>query len=380
MQRGSACVVVVLVMSTASYLLIDKFSEVIPVYTKMVNFAPRPVSNLLQPVSRLILGAFYSDSEMKDAGFNTSVVSAKWCLPQPRYLPLPPDNQRNCSLPYVTMNTGGQLGNKLCQYLSLVLIRRVFGVRVAILEAMNGSISGLFHKLSLPVEDHKCFPGYSAKLPFSNLYRKLFINNTGNGIVLSNSRLRHYPLSVSSYVEDCPCPSHLLVPLRDLFRHELPFRQDIIDKAKERLDNAVKSLHNNTSQNITVVTVHVRRTDHLSFIKGAYNLDPLDKTYFQRAFNFYRNRTAVPVFVVTSDDPKWCQSNIMDKDVVYAGSRDPVSDLVLLSLGDHHVITYGTFGFVSAFLGRGIIVYPDPTGWPVFPCFNSTIIQPINRD
>nr|XP_045603422.1 galactoside 2-alpha-L-fucosyltransferase SEC1-like [Procambarus clarkii] len=278
------------------------------------------------------------------------------------------------------MNAGGQLGNKLCQYLSLVLIRRVFGVRVAILEAMNGAIGGLFGKLSLPVEDHKCFPGYTAQLPFSNLYKQLFINNTDNDIVLSNSQLRHYPLSESSYVKDYPCPSHLLVPLRDQFRHELPFRQDIIDKAKERLDNAVKSLHNNTSQNITVITVHVRRTDHFPFMKKVYKLDPLDKTYFQRAFQFFRNRTAVPVFVMTSDDPKWCQRNIIDKDVVYGGKSRENIDLVMLSLGDHHVITYGTYSFVSAFLGRGIIVYPDPTGWPVFPCFNSTVIQPVYSD
>ncbi|KAK8722635.1 hypothetical protein OTU49_012143 [Cherax quadricarinatus] len=284
-------------------------------------------------------------------------------------------NQEDCSLPYVTMNAGGRLGNKLCQYMSLVLLRKTFGVRAAMLEKMNSSLSPHFPQLSLPVEDGKCFPGYTTQDIYHNLYMKL-VNSSR---LWPYNQLYHYPLNASVYVLNNPCPIHLLEPLREHLRRELAFREDIIKKAKQNLDKAVKSLRLNTTENITVITVHVRRTDHIDFMINKFKIQPLTKIYFQRAFNIIRKTVAHPVFVVSSDDRGWCLSNIMDKDVVFAGGADPVTDMALMTLGDHHVITYGTYGFVGAFLGRGTIFFPKNKDFLEFPCFNSTIVHLVDR-
>nr|XP_045602559.1 galactoside alpha-(1,2)-fucosyltransferase 1-like [Procambarus clarkii] len=311
---------------------------------------------------------------------STSESAASQCLPRPQYLPLPPDNLHNCSLPYVSMNNGGRLGNKICQYMSLALLRSVFGMRVAILENMNKNLREIFPKLSLPVEDPKCFHGTTSKDNFSTLYKKLSVQNSANGRALVDSKLPPYPLSESVYIDDNPCPWYILLPLRDQLRRELVFHDTILNKAKQQLNHAVKSLLNNATKNITIITVHVRRTDYLNYIKVNYKLTPLKKNYFQRAFKFFRHRVASPVFAVSSDDPEWCKDNIMDKDVVFVGTKDSVMDMALMSLGDHHVITYGTYGFVGACLGRGLIVYPDNKDRPTFPCLNSTILQSISRN
>ncbi|MPC48809.1 hypothetical protein E2C01_042592 [Portunus trituberculatus] len=37
----------------------------------------------------------------------------------------------DCDKPYVTLRKGGRLGNKMCQYTSLYLLRHLFGIRVS---------------------------------------------------------------------------------------------------------------------------------------------------------------------------------------------------------------------------------------------------------
>ncbi|XP_045595286.2 galactoside 2-alpha-L-fucosyltransferase SEC1-like [Procambarus clarkii] len=277
------------------------------------------------------------------------------------------------------MNAEGRLGNNICQYMSLAVIRKVFGVRAAITEHMNSQLGSIFPKLSLPVENHKCFPGHAAQDTFIQLYKKLAAKTPSRSRAMFDLQLQHYPLMESVYVSDYPCPAHLLLSLRDQFRHEFAFSEKVLKTARIALDDAVKRVYTDSSAVITIITVHIRRTDYLKHVKNFYKEYPVDMIYFHEAFNFFRNRTDFPVFVVTSDDPQWCKTNLIDHDVVYAGT-DPVVDLALQSLGDHHIITDGTFGFIGAFLGRGIIVYPYPNGWPLYPCFNSSILQPITRN
>ncbi|XP_042237443.1 galactoside alpha-(1,2)-fucosyltransferase 1-like [Homarus americanus] len=278
------------------------------------------------------------------------------------------------------MNFGGRTGNKICQYMSLSLLRKVFGVRVSMLSSMQKPLEHLFIKLDLPGENPKCFPRYTKQLNFSVLYRKLVAES--HELVLPDAQPTHYPLNESVYVSDYPCPPDILFPLRDQFRQELVFKKELTDKARQKIAEGIKALGIYTNKNITKVTVHVRRTDYIEHIKSRYQLTPLDKLYFQRAFDFFRKKVPYPVFLVTSDDPKWCKENLIDKDVAFVGSSMEV-DLTLLSLGDHHIITYGTFSFVSSFLGRGIIVYPyNENKWPFFSCTDSKIfqLQPIPRD
>ncbi|XP_069960841.1 galactoside 2-alpha-L-fucosyltransferase Sec1-like isoform X2 [Cherax quadricarinatus] len=377
MQQRTVCV---LMLIAAIFFLAVNYLPHKTFEPTFLRHIAEPVSDRPQPRTCQEMLPFYSESEVKGAGLNKSLVAESWCLPQPRYLPLPPDNMHNCSLPYVSMNTKGRLGNKMCQYMSLALLRKVFGIRVAMVGGMKIQIGPFFPKLSIPVEDHKCFPGHDTTDDFNNLYLKLIEWSAGRGTTLSDSQLHPYPLTKSTYVRDYPCPRNLLLPLRDHFREELSFQPETIKKARYFLDNALKSVQDNSTEEMTIITVHVRRTDYLTFITYRYNILPLSMIYFVRAFNYYRERFARPVFVMTSDDPKWCKKHLVEKDVVFAGSGNAVVDMAILSLGDHHVITYGTYGFVSAFLGRGTIVYPDQNGKPISYCFNSTFFQPIYRD
>lgn len=75
-------------------------------------------------------------------------------------------------------------------------------------------------------------------------------------------------------------------------------------------------------------------------------------------------RTNIPgplIFLIVSDDEKWCRTNLLDekvKDVVFV-SKSPMHDLALLANSDHNIFDYGTFGMWGAFMAGGHTIALD---------------------
>jgi len=76
----------------------------------------------------------------------------------------------------------------------------------------------------------------------------------------------------------------------------------------------------------------------------------------------------------------WCRENINLPNVHFVGSSSPVLDLAVLSLCDHSVIDYGTYGLWGALLAGGDTILPrvavtkhrhyaDALGWTVLEGF-----------
>ncbi|MPC41426.1 hypothetical protein E2C01_035016 [Portunus trituberculatus] len=58
-------------------------------------------------------------------------VIKEGCIPYLKDLFVVPVPQHECDQPHVVMHDGGRLGNNLCQYASLYLLRHLYGVRVS---------------------------------------------------------------------------------------------------------------------------------------------------------------------------------------------------------------------------------------------------------
>ena len=59
----------------------------------------------------------------------------------------------DCGKPYVTMNPNGRLGNMICQYASLYLLRHLHGVRVCSIISFSQT-----HKGETITENHLYIP------------------------------------------------------------------------------------------------------------------------------------------------------------------------------------------------------------------------------
>lgn len=99
------------------------------------------------------------------------------------------------------------------------------------------------------------------------------------------------------------------------------------------------------------VAVHVRRKDYLEL--PIFHV--CDRAYYQESMNQLRARLPAARFFIFSDDPQWCLSEFRDADqeVVDSGkdAANPLHDLHLMSLANHHIIANSSYSWWAAWLG-----------------------------
>ena len=66
----------------------------------------------------------------------------------------------------------------------------------------------------------------------------------------------------------------------------------------------------------------------------------------------------------------------------FSASASAAVDMAVMSLGDHHVTSYGTYSFISVLLGRGHITHPigHNTKYNLVDCVDSPFFHHISRD
>ena len=64
-----------------------------------------------------------------------------------------------------------------------------------------------------------------------------------------------------------------------------------------------------TQESLDIVGVHVRRTDHIRY-EDNLGYQRLTSRYFIQAMDSYLENLPHPIFVVVSDDLRWCKQNL----------------------------------------------------------------------
>ncbi|XP_063852770.1 galactoside alpha-(1,2)-fucosyltransferase 1-like isoform X2 [Scylla paramamosain] len=285
--------------------------------------------------------------------------SKSGCFPYLSELYVQPVPEHDCDKPFVTVNESGRLGNQMFQYASLYLLRHLFGVRVSALKGMHENLNKIFKNIVVPVTNTSCFLGNTKSHSFMQLYDKLY-RAAARVWTNSTSNIITEPLLDDIYyVSDYPEPRDLFLEHRKLIHTLFKFRDEVMKNAVQNINNALRSFNATYHQrDFPIVTVHVRRTDYERHLKIIHNLTQLGKLYYTNAFEFYKKRLKRPLFLVVSDDPKWCRENLQAKDVLVIASKVPAEDMAAMSLGDHHITSYGTFSYMGALLGNGNITQP----------------------
>ena len=107
-------------------------------------------------------------------------------------------------------------------------------------------------------------------------------------------------------------------------RKNMVFRDNMLERAQRRLRNLPKKLLGLKPKDVTYIGIHIRRTDHLKFMKKNFDADPLDEEYYNDAMEYFREEYDNCLFVVASDDIKWAKKNIDSSgNDVYFSPSDP---------------------------------------------------------
>ena len=131
------------------------------------------------------------------------------------------------------------------------------------------------------------------------------------------------------------------------------------------LKPAVNFLRRINRQGRSNVCVHVRRGDMLHDQRRGFSVAGLG--YINKAMSYFNTKLNDPLFIVLSDDKRWCKSNLNRNNTVISPFNKVYEDLALMTLCDHAIITSGTFGWWGAWLSNGNVVYykdyPRPNSW-----------------
>lgn len=134
-------------------------------------------------------------------------------------------------------------------------------------------------------------------------------------------------------------------------------RDDLLGilKFKRRVDILAEALWDDLTARRSsreTVSVHVRRGDYVW--NPSHPLCGGD--YYESACSLFPGR----LFLVFSDDPKWCKDNMERDDFVIVSSGDEAVDMALMSRCDHHIIANSTFSWWGAWLAErpGVVVAP----------------------
>lgn len=146
-------------------------------------------------------------------------------------------------------------------------------------------------------------------------------------------------------------------PIQKLIKSELK-PQITVKNASVEFRNRLKAFEG--SQKI-VIGVHVRRGDFLKpeLQDWGYAVAPAE--YFSRAIKYFIDKFTISrlIFIVATDDRHWCEKslNFTGAPYHYTAGHSAVEDFNILSQCDHHIISVGSFGWWTAWLGTGTVVY-----------------------
>ena len=157
-------------------------------------------------------------------------------------------------------------------------------------------------------------------------------------------------------------------------RSRLAFSARVGRRAATLYDRALKKgVVANSST--TVVGVHVRRGDYRIAVE--YNMPSV--SYYRKAMEYFKRKTRNAHFLVVSDDIEWCKTNLNFFPEMTFHHNSAAVDLALLSSCQHIIISVGTYGWWSAWLAGGSVVYFDnfiSKSSNIFSEFKSTDFYP----
>ncbi|GFG35184.1 hypothetical protein Cfor_12757 [Coptotermes formosanus] len=243
--------------------------------------------------------------------------------------PPPGSNIRCPRKPIVTVRQLGRLGNQMWEYVSVWAAAKKTGREPYVPSCLIQELGKIFRNLTVPPIS------YLAYCPVVEYP----VTVTGDTLDHSNGSIL-----LQNYIQ---LPTYI-APLLHEIQLMFQFKESIVEESQRLLHIASRGVNN-----ITYVGVHVRRTDYIAYLKRKFHASAVEPDYFLRQMNICRNKYKPVMFVVVSDDPKWCERELRGDDVVVMKTKSPTQDLAIMAACNHSIIDYGTYGVWGAILAGG---------------------------
>lgn len=262
------------------------------------------------------------------------------------YVPAP-RNDRSAVPTKMYFHGKCRLGNLMFQLNGALALARYYGKQLVVNHEMHRMLNATFgfdaRGLTSTLYSVERWPHnvtyYNIRKPVYGLNLKLFELNNKQDFILF------------SWFQSWQYFQHRQKEIRQL----LGFSKSVRNKANTALADYLTEW-NVSRQEITLIGVHVRRSKGIA---SQQKLAPMP--YFLSAMRYFRRKYHNVFFIVCTSDPKWSNKHFHG----LAGTRVVRNaydvDMAVLASCDHTIMSIGTFGWWSAWLAGGdVIYYNDP--------------------
>ena len=249
-----------------------------------------------------------------------------------------------CPSNLITVRHEGRLGNVMGEYASLWGLARKTERSPVIPNKMKKLLQRYFKRITIP--SASTLP--HCDLKWKKITAHFHTKKTSIRAIHGNIEINNYAFLLK-----------IFNPFAKEIRREFHFKNKIISKAQRVINGVGECMY----KNCTYISVHVRRTDYSKWLETHVSGHLVKTNYIYNAMLKMRGKFPEPVFLVVSDDMSWCRENLnfTDFHVKFVGnqdSKDPITDLALMALTNHSILTHGTFGFWGGYLSEGEVIQP----------------------
>jgi len=292
----------------------------------------------------------------------------------------PETDEKSCPAgPVARAYPAGRLANQLSIYVNHIALEREYGYQLYLSNDLYTNLQKLVDNITVPIMDttmvDTCNITFWPRAQVWETYTKYLEREKARC-----EGEKKEDIDANSFVETCLKDSEkdaamfvninqgaVTSPDWKLLKKHLPYVQQYHLNFNKNLQKKIQSVIQEirTSSGLKdpiFIGVHVRRTDWYAAVSPRFGAKMLEeKKYYLAGVSYYKKKlvTSDVLFLVFSDDMKWCRENLQHPSVVFAGGSTPEEDLALLSSLNHTLIGYGSYGLWGGFLAGGEVVVPE---------------------
>uniref|UniRef100_A0A8D9A9A8 L-Fucosyltransferase n=1 Tax=Cacopsylla melanoneura TaxID=428564 RepID=A0A8D9A9A8_9HEMI len=265
------------------------------------------------------------------------------------------DSQDNCPNKIVWIRESrGHNGNKMMDYATVYVVelfvpaRELKGGHVGVLCGQRGDLDKMFKNIVLDDLPTECQKRKEKQgFDFYNWDAGLELH----GIIYNRSHSVADVESFSAAHDDVSIKYYKWFPILylkylDELKYTFQFRDHIMTEAQTTIE-LVRRLYAGSKKPLLFVGTHVRRGDYKEHLKALYHMDLLGPSFFVKGMEYFNDKFSdkyLVIFLAVSNDDDWVTKHLKFEHF-YIVSKNAESDMALLSLCNHTITDYGTFGF-----------------------------------
>ena len=142
------------------------------------------------------------------------------------------------------------------------------------------------------------------------------------------------------------------------WKNDLENRLKFSPAIQDKINHYLRSILSDKSRDTSLVGIHIRRGDFVSILAPqGYTVSNI--TYIENAIKYYEKQKKEIIFIIATNDLTWTKQNVLPlrKNIFMSPFTSPFDDMCLLASCNDSIITSGSFGWWSAYLAGGSVVY-----------------------